>query len=164
VTSAQSTCEKCGGTGKIRYRTPGDLEPTQFTEDTTIQNVGGWSTRACSCVRDLPAIDGEATWWELETVHHAVVPVPIFDEAVEINAEVEVPRGDDGRRYHRTAENAYYPPLITVESPARITLHSETAREIATALIAAADACDKADELAAATMPPPGPPLTGEEF
>lgn len=141
-------CAKCGGSGKISYRTLGDLEPTDMGDGTSIQAMGGWSTRACECVRDLPAIDGKATWWETETIHSAVVAVPIFDEAVEITADCEVPRGPDGRRYHRNYENAYYPPLIAVESPEKITLHSETARELAQALIAAADACDNADELA----------------
>jgi hypothetical protein len=150
---AKSNCDRCGDTGKISYRTLGDVEAKPFGEGTTIQNMGGWSTRACNCVRDLPATDGVATWWELETIYSEVVGVPIFNEAVEITADCEVPRGDDGRRYHRTAENAYYPPLISVESPEKITLHAETARELAAALIAAADACDKTDEMAEATRP-----------
>lgn len=158
-------CEKCGGKGKISYRTLGDLEPTQLTADTTIQAMGGWGTRACSCVRDLPATDGHATWWETETIYSEVVDVPIGSECIEVSADCEVPRGPDGRRYHRTGENAYYPPLVDVEFPTpKVTLHSESAREFAAALIAAADACDKADELALATMPAPGPPLTGDEF
>jgi hypothetical protein len=145
---SRETCDKCGGTGKINYRTPGDLEPTQLTEDTTIQNIGGWSTRACSCVRDLPATDGHATWWESETIYSAVVDVPIGAECIEVKAECEVPRGDDGRRYHRTADNSYFPPLVELEFPRPgVMLHAEDARKFAAALIAAADACDKADEL-----------------
>lgn len=152
---AKPPCPKCGGKGKISYRTPGDLEPTPLGDGTTIQSMGGWGTRACECVRDLPATDGKATWWETETIYSDVVSFPIFSECVEIHAICEVPRGDDGRRYHRTAENAYYPALIDAVWPGgeKSTLHADTARELAAVLIAAADACDKADELAVATMP-----------
>lgn len=145
-------CERCGGTGKVSYRTLGSLDPTPIGDGMTIQDMGGSGTRACACVRDLPAIDGEATWWETEAVYSEVVGVPIGDECIEITADVEVPRMENGQRVHRTAANAYYPPLIDVEVAApKTTLHSDTARELAAALIAAADACDKADELAMAT-------------
>jgi hypothetical protein len=77
------------------------------------------------------------------------VSVPIGNECIEVDADCEIPRGPDGRRYHRTAENAYYPPLINLAFPApSVTLHADSAREFAKALNAAADACDKADELA----------------
>jgi hypothetical protein len=144
------SCDRCGGTGKRRLTRPPSGESWRIG-DVVVEDGGGSSTAACDCVRDLPAIDGMATWWESETIHHVVVPVPIFDDAVEITAECEVPRRADGQRVHRTAENAYYPPLITVESPERITLDSEDARALAAALAAAADACDRADALAAET-------------
>lgn len=118
---------------------------------TTIQNIGGSGSRPCACVRDLPAIDGKATWWNTETIYSAVVGIPIGNECMEITADCEIPLNDAGRRLHRTADNAYYPPLVNVEGLGRAMLHSDTAREIAAALIAAADACDKADELAIAT-------------
>ncbi len=138
-------CEDCNGTGKISYRTLGDALPTDIGNGLSVQAMGGWSTRACKCVRDLPATDGEATWWESETIYSAVVSVPIGCEAIEIDASSEVPRGPDGRRYHRTPDNAYYPPLIRMEMECAATLHADTAREIAAALIAAADACDAVD-------------------
>lgn len=144
-------CESCNGTGRQIYRMIGDALPVDMGDGTTMQYMGGSGTRACKCVRDLPAIDGHATWWESETIYREVVGVPIGDECVEITADCEIPRGDDGRRYHRTAENAYYPPLIKLDMERSATLHSDTAREIAAALIAAADACDKADELAVQT-------------
>ena len=140
-----SACERCGGTGVQKYRTLGDVEPRDIGDGMTVQDMGGWGTRACACVRDLPPILDEPSWWEIETLHSEVVGVPIGCEAVEVTADCEVPRRADGRRVHRTAGNAYYPPLIVVEAPARMTLHSDTAREVAAALIAAADACDAAD-------------------
>ena len=155
-------CEKCGGKGTITYRTLGDAMPTPLGDGTTIQATGGHGTRPCECVRDLPAIDGKATWWSSESIYSKVVVVPIHNEAVEISADCEIPLMDNGRRVHRTAENAYYPPLVEVETPPSLTLHSDTARELATALVAAADACDKADELASQTVKADGysPPST----
>lgn len=146
-----TSCARCADTGKVVYRLLGDAAPRPFGDGVTIQDMGGWGTRACPCVRDLPATDGKATWWETETIYNEVVGVPIGNEAAEVRATGEVPRGDDGRRVHRTRENAYYPPLVDVECPASMTLHADSARELAAALIAAADACDKADELAGAT-------------
>jgi hypothetical protein len=138
-------CEHCNGTGKQTYRFLGDAMPRDLGNGLSVQDMGGQGTRACKCVRDLPATDGEATWWETESIYSEVVTVPIGCEAVEISADCEVPRGPDGRRYHRTPENAYYPPLIRLEMECAATLHADTAREIAAALIAAADACDARD-------------------
>jgi hypothetical protein len=145
------SCKECGGKGKISYRTPADLEPVDMGNGTTIQSMGGWSTRACSCVKDLPALDGVATWWDMESIYSEVVGVPIGAACIEVDADCEVPRDESGRRLHRTMENAYYPPLIRMVVPGDVTLHSDSARELAAALIAAADACDKADSLARET-------------
>ncbi len=123
-------CELCNGSGTKTYSILGDAMPRDLGDGTTIQDMGGFGTRACQCVRDLPATDGK---------------VPIGCEAVEISADCEVPRGPDGRRYHRTPENAYYPPLIRLDMECAATLHADTAREIAAALVAAADACDARD-------------------
>lgn len=141
------SCEKCDN-GKITYRTLGDALPTELGDGTTIQMGDGFGTRPCECVRDLPPVDGEASWWDDESIYSKVVPVPIHNEAVEVGASCEIPLREDGRRVHRTADNAYYPPLIDVQAPKSMTLHAETARELAAALNAAADACDKADKLA----------------
>ena len=148
-------CGKCGGSGTLTYRTLGDALPTPMGNGTTVQAMGGFGTRPCECVRDLPAIDGEATWWGSETIFSEVVQVPIFNEAAEVNAECEIPYRGDGRRVHRTAANAYYPPLINVDTPRSMTFHAEDARKFADALRAAADACDKADALATATEDSP---------
>jgi hypothetical protein len=142
----RSACEKCGDTGKIRYSFLGDVAPRPFGSDgTTIQYMGGSGTRACSCVRDLPAIDGKATWWETESIYSEVVQVPIGCECITVEADCEVPRDENGRRVHRTGDNVYYPALIRMEAPVSSTLHSDSARELAAALIAAADECDKRD-------------------
>lgn len=141
-----AVCEKCDGTGKLRHTTPADLEPTDIGNGVTVQGMGGISTRACSCVRDLPAIDGRATWWETESIYSTVVDVPIGCEAVEVQADCEVPRNSEGRRVHRVGENVYYPALVEVFTPEKLTLHADTARALAGALVAAAEACEKADE------------------
>ncbi len=141
-------CERCGGTGKLRYGIAGSAEKIDLGNGTYMQDAGGSGTRACECVRDLPAIDGEATWWDLKSIYSQIVGIPIGNEACEVSADCEVPRDENGGRVHRTRENAYYPPLIKVMGLGDVILHSDTAREVAAALIAAADACDKADELA----------------
>lgn len=149
-----SVCAECGGTGKIGYRTLGG-DVVNLGNGVVMEELGGWSTRPCACVKDLPAADGKASWWTSETVYAETVAIPIGNEAVEITADCEVPRAENGRRVHRTAENAYYPPLVDVVTDRdKLTLHSDTAREIAAALIAAADACDEADELACQTAEP----------
>lgn len=72
--------------------------------------------------------------------------MPIGCECIEIAADCEVPRREDGRRLHRTPPNAWYPPVVTIESPASVTLHAEDARKLAAALSAAAGVCDARDK------------------
>jgi hypothetical protein len=60
---------------------------------------------------------------------------------------VEVPRDKRGRRLHRTQENFYYPTMIDVELPSRLLMHPDMARDLAAALVAAAEVCEKADDL-----------------
>ena len=141
-------CGICNGSGEVQYRTIGDALPTDLGNGVTIQSRGGTSTRACSCVRDLPATDGTATWWDSETLYTQIVMAPIFNECFEVAATGEVPRNEHGRRVHRTRENAHWPSLIHLDAPASSTLHPVDARKLAAALSEAADACDRADALA----------------
>lgn len=146
----QAACSVCNGTGKVSYVIPGDPEPRPIgggpLAGYTVQTMDGYGTRACECVRNLPAIYGKATWWESESPYSAVVDIPVGKDTVEVSVSLEVPRNENGRRCHRTVENYYYPALIDVEvSFEKLTLFPDTARELAAALIAAADACEKAD-------------------
>lgn len=139
-------CTACSGTGKASYVIPGDSEPRQIGGGYSVQTMDGYGTRACECVRDLPSMYGRAKWWEWESVYSAEVSVPVGDETISISVGCEVPRSERGRRCHRTVENCYYPALIDLEaSSEKVTLFSSTARELAAALIAAAEACEKAD-------------------
>lgn len=139
-------CEKCKGTGKVTYRILPASPPVVTASRLVIEDLGGTGTRACECVRDLDAIDGKASWWETERLFGEVVAVPIGDECIEIEVDGEVPRRADGQRVHRTVENAYYPALVrmTVDASASM-MHGDTARELAAALLKAADVCDAAD-------------------
>jgi hypothetical protein len=51
----------------------------------------------------------------------------------------------DNFRLHRRG-NRFYPTLIEVDAPNTMTLHSDTARTLARALMAAADAADRIDD------------------
>jgi hypothetical protein len=138
-------CSKCGDTGKVMYRTLGDIEPRPIGGGYTIQNMGGSGTRACSCVRDLPPIEGHATWWESETVFSEVFTETIPpDNAVEVTVDAEVPRNENGRRVVMRG-NRYYPTLITVDgSPGMI--HGYAAQQFAEILQRAADKVREIDD------------------
>lgn len=139
-------CEKCNGTGKIGRNVPADPRVFDVGNGFTMQDMGGYETHACECGADLPPVDGKATWWGLGGIYSKTIGVPVGDESIEVAVRTEVPRREDGRRVHRTQENFYYPTMIDFEcSCDKLTLFSETARELAAALIEAADVCDKAD-------------------
>ena len=147
-----AACTICNGTGKVGYTIPGDPEPRYIdggpNEGYTIQTMDGYGTRACECVANLPAIYDRATWWDLEYVHSAEINVPFGSESVSLSVYCEVPRAENGRRCHRTNANCWYPAMIDVEvSAEKLTLFPATARELAAALLAAAEACEKADVL-----------------
>ena len=144
-------CAKCGGTGKIRYGTIGDALPIDLGNGTTIQAMGGFGTRACECVRDLPAIDGDACWWETEDIYstHITEGVVMGSECIYVSADCEVPRNDLGRRVHRTARNAYYPPMVRVEvDGGSVTMRVDGAEKLIEALTAAVQLCGNAEALA----------------
>jgi hypothetical protein len=70
-------------------------------------------------VRDLPPIEGHATWWESETVFSEVFTDTITpDNAVEVTVDTEVPRDENGRRVVMRG-NRYYPTMITVDGEPR---------------------------------------------
>lgn len=137
------TCPHCNGTGKIHYEEP---PQTRQLHDGGRVEIGGSLTRPCQCVASLPAIHGRATWWDLECVYSASVDA--VTSTFYVAARREVPRNEQGRRVHRTTENACYRTLIDLEGPEAATLTPEDARELAAKLLEAADACERADELA----------------
>lgn len=140
-----SSCQKCGGDGKIVYRTIGDAMPTDLGNGVAVQNTGGFSTRACSCVRDLPPIEGKATWWESETAWSVVFTDTIISDAAEITVDAEVPRDENGRRVVMRG-NRYYPTWVELQAPPRMLMHPDAARAFALKLLAAAEACDAVDD------------------
>jgi hypothetical protein len=138
-------CERCDN-GKVRYKVaPSGLRVVGDGDGVVIEDLGGSGTRACACVRDLPEVDEQATWWESETVWQRVHAIPIFDERIEIQVDAEVPRTDSGRRAVMRG-NRYYPALISVEQPPSLTLSADDARDYALALLAAAEAAAAIDD------------------
>jgi hypothetical protein len=139
MSAETAVCARCEGTGKIRY----DHDELD-AQGEVIGHTSG--TRACICVRDLPPIDGDASWWDLEVVWQKVWAEGIYPDAVaEITVSAEVPRGEDGRRRHLRG-NRYYPTMIEIEWPDRMLLHPFMARELALRLMSAAAAAEAIDE------------------
>lgn len=135
----QGSCERCGGTGKLRY----DEDHLDGRGEVVGHTIG---TRACPCVRDLPPIEDVATWWESEVVWQKVWNDSIHpDSVVEITVSAEVPRNGDGRRTVMRG-NRYYPTMVEVDLPERLLMHPFQAREFALKLMAAAGAADAIDE------------------
>lgn len=141
-------CERCGGKGKISYRTIGDAMPRDIGNGVQVQDMGGWGTRACECVRDLAPVDDKATWWESEIVWSEVWDDSILpDSVLELEVSAEVPRRADGRRVVMRG-NRYYPTWLDVILPNgdKLMLHPEQARGLALKLMAGALACEAVDE------------------
>ncbi len=136
-------CDKCHGTGAYAVMEP---EERRTLSDGSISISGpGFSTVACACRETLPPRDGKAAWWTLESVYAIDVTVPIFDDVFSITVKAEVPMSDENFRVHRRG-NRYYPTLINIESPREMTLHACSARELARALLAAAEAAERIDD------------------
>lgn len=135
-------CERCDGTGKLTYEH--EDAPVKCPDGTIITSRTS-GTRACPCVRDLPPVVEEATWWESETVWSRVHAIPIHDDRIEVDVDAEVPRTKNGRRAVMRG-NRYYPTLIHVEQPERLTLSADDAIEYAGALMAAAYAAKAVDD------------------
>lgn len=133
-----AVCARCQGSGKISF-THEDRD-----DDGTLRSSTSGAYQ-CECVRDLPPIEGEATWWNDEEVWSCVLNDSIGpDDVVELSVRAEVPLREDGRRVVMRG-NRYYPTWVTAHLPKRIQLHPEQARTLALKLMAAAEACDAVD-------------------
>lgn len=133
-----ATCERCDGSGKLTYH-----EDHLDARGEVVGHTTG--TRACGCVRDLPPIDGKATWWESEVAWQHVFTDSIFPDSVaEMTVNAEVPRDEHGRRVVMRG-NRYYPTWLEVDWPDRMLLHPDQARELALKLLAGAEVCDSID-------------------
>ena len=129
----ESTCAVCLGTGNIRY------------EHRHESGAMEWGTRLCGCREVVPAREGKAHWWSLETLFERELEIPIGRESFLVEVKAEVPIDSQNYRVQRLG-NRYYPTLIDVHlGSAELSLHPDTAREIAKALIEAADMADKTD-------------------
>lgn len=142
-------CWKCGDSGKLSYTEEHLPQRIGTAEDGDAIVMEGTThgTRACPCVKDLPPIEDDATWWESETVHHEVFvssfATTVLGDTVEITVTSEVPRNHAGRRCVMRG-NRYYPTMMRVEGEAG-ELHGGDAREFAAALLRAADKVDEID-------------------
>lgn len=111
-----------------------------MTKNTKEQEAAQLATAASN-----ELVPGKATHWSLESIFSAQVDVPFHNEYIEIGVSTEVPLNDAKQRVVRRG-NRYYPTTIDVEcSHSDFTLFPDTARELAKALLAAADACEAAD-------------------
>jgi hypothetical protein len=142
---------ECDGSGKIVDRIPESQEWHDFGNGLQIRNGGGYSSRLCSCRRKLPKRDGRATWWGTsEQVFDDTVEFALFDEWATLSVGVETCISEDNYLVHRTAENAYYPPVahLEVSDAALSWLLPDDLRKLAAMLLAAADKCDEIEAAA----------------
>lgn len=152
-TALKSTCPngECDGSGKI----VDEIKPAEhwnpIGNGMQMRMAGGYSSRLCACRKDLPKRDGVASWWGAsETVFEDTVEFAMFDEYATISVGVETCISEDNYLVHRTAENAYYPPITHLElSDADLTwLLPDDLRKLAAVLSAAADKCDEIEKAA----------------
>ena len=136
-------CSKCDGKGAYGVTEP--AETRTFPDGSQAVFGPSYSTQPCECRAVLPPRDGTAAWWSVESIYGIDVTIPIFDETFSISVKAEVPMSADNYRVHRRG-NRYYPTLIDVECPKDMTLHACTARDLARALIAAAEVAERVDD------------------
>jgi hypothetical protein len=135
--TAQATCARCSDTGA--YSTTETTTRGQFISTSHI-------THPCACRERISPRGGDAAWWSLETVLSTAVDIPIGAQQINVSVRAEVPMSRDNFRVHRHG-NRYYPTLIDVAvGDESLSLHAETARELAAALIAAAEASEAIDK------------------
>jgi hypothetical protein len=136
-------CEKCHDEGAYGVTEP--AETFKLADGGELVSGPSYVTVLCDCRRALPPREGVAQWWTQEQVYGVDVSIPVFDEQVSIRVQAEVPVSGDNYRVQRRG-NRYYPTLIHIEAPESMTLHSDTARSLARALIAAAEAAERVDD------------------
>jgi hypothetical protein len=140
-------CERCEATpGKLVVRHAPSGESRDLGDGVTIADAGGISTRQCPCVRDLPPVDGDATWWDSETVWERVWDDSIYpDSVVELSIDSEIPIGEDGIRRHMRG-NRYYPTFVKALLPDELLMRPDQAEGLALALLAGAAKARSIDE------------------
>lgn len=147
MTDLEEICE-CDGSGRIVDRIPPSDHSTPIGDGLSIQSMGGYSSRLCSCRKKLPKRDGKASWWGAsESVFEKTVEFAMFDEWATLSVGVETCINEDNYLVHRTPENMYYPCIAHLElSEQNLTwLLAEDMRKLAAMLLDAADKCDEVD-------------------
>lgn len=137
---------ECDGSGKIVDQIPESTEWHDCDPGLQIRDWGGYSSRLCTCRKDLPKRDGTATWWgPTEQVFEDTVEFSLFNEYATLSVGVETCISKDNYLVHRTPENGYYPPIAHLEvSDTDLTwLLPDDLRKFAAMLLAAADKCDE---------------------
>jgi hypothetical protein len=143
VETPPADCGRCNGTGKLRYEE--EHLPVQHADGTIVEGRTS-GTRPCRCVRDLPAIEGDASWWNSEVVWESVFNDSIgLDEVVEISVCSEVPRREDGRRVQMLG-NRCYPTMVELHLPSEMLMHPFQLRDLALKLLAAVAAAEAIDD------------------
>ncbi len=133
-------CNRCGGTGRIITETHHAPRPGSL-----IGEISSLTTALCACRTSLPPREGRASWWSLRSVYSETVDIPIGREFVEVSVDTEVPISEEDYPVV-TKGNRYYPTLVSLGiGRESLTLHGDTARELAQRLIEAADAVDRCD-------------------
>lgn len=149
------TCE-CGGMGRVVDSIPEG--PWVDKGGYQIRNAGGYSSRLCSCRKNLERRQGEATWWTTETTWTETVDLPTMPGEVEIAVSTEVPISEDNYPLIRDAANVYWPSLVEVAGHSLI---AEDVRRLAYSLLSAAQIAEDTDREAMARSVTPDPVGSG---
>ena len=150
MTDLATSCE-CGGTGKIDYVHREPESAARESGGVIIGPATTYGSRLCECRRTLEPREGEARWWESETVYEAEWSAEVFELGAEIVVKAEVPISEDNYRLVRSDENRYWPCSVDVElyrgkaTASFPGLWSHEARDLAAKLIAAAEAVEAID-------------------
>ena len=133
-----SVCVKCAGTGAIAY------ERTRQYGDMETHECG---SNPCDCRMMLPPREGVVQWWSLETTYERTITLPMIDRRIVVSVRSEVPLSQDNYRVVMRG-NRYYPCTVDIglHGSDSESLWPSLARELAVALIEAADRCDAIDK------------------
>jgi hypothetical protein len=128
------SCDKCNDTGKIVH---------DFVNETG--GVTGFWTELCTCRRDLPRRYGRAAWWSMDDAISDTHETCAGYVTMTLWSAPELPVSEDNYPLHRTTENSYFRPGVSIQMEGEDVLTTDDLRALANFMLAFADRVDKRD-------------------